>query len=337
MASIRSRNGRYQVQVRRIGLGSRSRTFVLKQDAERWARKMEAQFDQGELQQFRSKDILLHDLIDRYRREITPAKKSRDTEEIRLARLMRDPIASLTVQKLTAHELALFRDRRIKDGIRTCQYDLVLIRHILKIARKEWNLGLAVNPVDQIRKPNGLKPRNRRLESHEEALLLDGCSKSSVIYLKPIITLALETAMRRGEILAIQWDDINESLRTLRIPITKNGHPRVIPLSSKALMTLLGTPRGNSERVYEVSPNAFRLAWERLRNRVGIKDLHFHDLRHEAISRFFELGLSIPEVALISGHRDPRMLFRYTHLRAEDVAEKIYSMQSTGKRGPLGV
>ena len=109
------------------------------------------------------------------------------------------------------------------------------------------------------------------------------------------------------------------------------GTPRVIPLSSKALTTLLGTPRGISERVYEVSPNAIRLAWERLRNRVGIENLHFHDLRHEAISRFFELGLSIPEVALISGHRDPRMLFRYTHLRAEDVAEKIHSMQSNGK------
>ena len=169
MASIRSRNGQYQVQVRRADLGSRSRTFVLKQDAERWARKTEAQFDQGESQQLRAMDIVLHDLIDRYRREITPAKKSRDTKEVRLARLMRDPIASLTVQKLTAHELALFRDRRIKDGIRTCQYDLVLIRHILEIARKEWNLGLAVNPVDQIRKPNGLKPRNRRLEEFEGA------------------------------------------------------------------------------------------------------------------------------------------------------------------------
>ena len=75
MASIRSRNGRYQVQVRRAGLGSRSRTFVLKQDAERWARKMEAQFDQGELQQLTTKDVLLHDLIDRYRCEITPSKE----------------------------------------------------------------------------------------------------------------------------------------------------------------------------------------------------------------------------------------------------------------------
>ena len=109
------------------------------------------------------------------------------------------------------------------------------------------------------------------------------------------------------------------------------GTLEVILLSSKALTTLLGTPRGNSERVYEVSPNAFRLAWERLRNRVGIKDLHFHDLRHEAISQFFEMGLSIPEVALISGHRDPRMLFRCTHLRAGSVVEKMHSMLSFGK------
>jgi len=87
---------------------------------------MEAQFDQGELQQLRTKDVVLHDLIDRYRREITPAKKSRDTEGVRLARLMWDTIARLTVNKLTAHELARFRDWRIKDGIRTCQYDLVL-------------------------------------------------------------------------------------------------------------------------------------------------------------------------------------------------------------------
>jgi integrase len=77
------------------------------------------------------------------------------------------------------------------------------------------------------------------------------------------------------------------------------------------------------ERVFPLSPNAVRLAWERVKRRAGIDDLHFHDLRHEAISRFFELGLSIPEVALISGHRDFKMLFRYTHLRPGDVAKKL--------------
>ena len=322
MASIRSRNGRYQVQVRRSGLGSRSRTFVLKQDAERWARKMEAQFDQGESQQLRPKDILLHDLIDRYRREITPSKKSRDTEGRRLARLMRDPIASFSVEKLTAHELALFRDRRIKDGIRTCQNDLVLIRHILEIARKEWGLGLAVNPVDQIRKPNGLKPRNRRLEETEYRRLEEALGQTRVPYVWPLINLAIETAMRRGELLSLQWDWIDKTLRLAHLPDTKNGHPRSVPLSPSAMYWLDQMPVVG-QMVFPVTPVAVRQAWDRLVRRVGITNLHFHDLRHEAIFRFFELGLSIPEVALISGHRDPRMLFRYTHLRAEDVAEKL--------------
>ncbi len=290
---------------------------------------MEAQFDQGELQQLRTKDVVLHDLIDRYRREITPAKKGRDQEGGRLARLMRDPIASFTVQKLTAHELALFRDRRIKDGIRTCQYDLFLIRHILEIARKEWGLGLAVNPVDQIRKPNGLKPRNRRLEESEYRRIEESMGQTRVPYLWPLINLAIETAMRRGELLSLQWDWIDKDLRLVHLPDTKNGHPRSVPLSPSAMYWLDQMPVVG-QMVFPVTPVAVRQAWDRLLRRAGIRNLHFHDLRHEAISRFFELGLSIPEVALISGHRDPRMLFRYTHLRAEDVAEKLNVLMEAG-------
>ena len=75
--------------------------------------------------------------------------------------------------------------------------------------------------------------------------------------------------------------------------------------------------------MFPISANSLRLAWDRVKRRAGVDDLHFHDLRHEAISRFFEQGLSVPEVSLISGHRDPRMLFRYTHLKAADVAAKL--------------
>ena len=74
---------------------------------------------------------------------------------------------------------------------------------------------------------------------------------------------------------------------------------------------------------FPINANAFRLAWDRLRNRAGLVDFRFHDLRHEALSRFFEMGLSIPEVALISGHKDVKMLMRYTHLRAKDLARKL--------------
>ena len=86
---------------------------------------------------------------------------------------------------------------------------------------------------------------------------------------------------------------------------------------------LRGLPQRDDEKLFPVTPNAVRLAWERLTKRTGIADLHFHDLRHEAISRFFELGLSVPEVALISGHKDPRMLFRYTHMNAQLIAAKL--------------
>ena len=130
--------------------------------------------------------------------------------------------------------------------------------------------------------------------------------------------------MRRGEIVKARWSDLDWDTSTLHIPVTKNGFSRTIPLTKQALETLKSQPH-DDECIFPITGNAVRLSWQRLKKRVGIEDLHFHDLRHEAISRFFEMGLSVPEVALISGHRDYRMLFRYTHLRAEDVAKKLAS------------
>ena len=109
--------------------------------------------------------------------------------------------------------------------------------------------------------------------------------------------------MRRGEILAIKWDDVNLPKRWLLIPFSKNGHSRRIPLSNRAV-EILEAREQTDARVFPIAANALRLSWKRLIKRAGISDLHFHDLRHEAISRFFELGLTVPEVAAISGHRD---------------------------------
>ncbi len=334
MASIRRRNGKWQVQIRRTNQPSLSKSFIQKSDAERWSRMLESKLDvEGLLPDTNIlKRHTLSDLINRYLEQVTPKKRGHGPESLRLKKIKRHRLASCRLIDLKTATVNGYVEGRIEKVCpATVALEVGLLHHIIETAKLQWGFPFQDNPIKNVHRPGRPRVRNRRLEPDEEQLLFDGCSKSSVTYLKPIITLALETAMSRGEILAIRWVDINESQRTLRIPITKNGHPRVIPLSSQALTTLLGTPGGISERVYEVSPNAFRLAWERLRNRVDIKDLHFHDLRHEAISRFFELGLSIPEVALISGHRDPRMLFRYTHLRAEDVAEKIHSMQSAGK------
>ena len=129
--------------------------------------------------------------------------------------------------------------------------------------------------------------------------------------------------MRRGEILGITWECVDFDSRTVHLPITKNGSSRDVPLSSKATQILKGQNERQLPCPFPVTDNAFRLAWDRLRSRADLGDLRFHDLRHEAISRFFEMGLSMPEVALISGHKDPRMLFRYTHIKPESVLAKL--------------
>ncbi|MBT4689335.1 MAG: site-specific integrase [Rhodospirillales bacterium] len=326
MATLRKRNGKWQVQIRRTHQPSINKSFTHKLHAQQWARKIEAEIDVKGLLPDTSvlKQHTLLDLINRYRDQITPKKRGHVNERIRLSQLARHQIASLLLINLKpAHINAYIEERMTLVSPGTAARDVGVLHQVVETAKSKWGIPFAEDLFKGVQRPKEPPSRDRRLDLHEEDLLLQGCNRSRVTYLKPIITLALETAMRRGEILRIEYDDINQANKTLKIPVTKNGYPRTIPLSSLALTTLLEAQRGTPGRIFPVTPNAFRLAWEKLRRRVGIENLHFHDLRHEAISRLFEKGLSIPEVALISGHRDYRMLFRYTHLRAEDVAKKL--------------
>jgi integrase len=139
----------------------------------------------------------------------------------------------------------------------------------------------------------------------------------------PIIQLALETAMRRGEIIDIRRQHVDIKRCSLLIPESKNGYARTIPLTRKATTILRRRISPTDARLFPISANALRLNWHRLKRRTGIDDLRFHDLRHEAISRFFEKGLTIPEVALISGHKDMRMLLRYAHPLRQQIIKKL--------------
>lgn len=138
----------------------------------------------------------------------------------------------------------------------------------------------------------------------------------------PIILFAVETAMRRSEICSLKWKYLNINKKTILIPLTKNGEEREVPLSEIALSQILKMDRV-CESIFPISAHAITVAFRRACGRSGIKDLRFHDLRHEAISRLFEKGLSLAEVALISGHKTWSMLRRYTHLKAEDLVHKL--------------
>lgn len=323
MATYRKRCGKWQAIIRHKNIGTQARTFVQKSSAVKWALEQEKRLDNGTFGQVLPSEITLRQLLTRYAQEITPKKRGAATEQRRLKRLIRDRVSDLKLAQLTNMAIASFRDKRLSDGKRACQYDVVLIRHCIKIARNEWGLRLDTNPADNISLPPSGKPRARRLQGREWEQLQEVSNLTRNPHIWPVICFALHSGMRRGEILSLQWANINFEKKLAYLALTKNGTDREVPLTPEALGVLSNQLSDGYEQPFPISENAFRLAWTRLKHRSGIIDFKFHDFRHEAISRFFELGLSIPEVALISGHKDPRMLFRYTHLKASELSEKL--------------
>jgi integrase len=325
MATIRRRGATWQVQVRRQGHATLSRTFRRKSDAEQWARQKEAEIDRGELpvdtRVLRS-HTLAH-LLERYAGSVVPRKRSADREHYMLRIILRHPLSRVSLHRLIPAEIAKYRDERLAVVTgSTVRRELAIVRHCIQVARNEWGFVLPSNPVDQVKLPAPNNPRERRASTSELERLLEACEAKGNQRLSGVIQLAVETGMRRSELLGMRWADIDLEARTVFLRKTKNDHPRTVPLSPRAIEIIRAMPRVG-DMVFPVSANALRLAWERLRHRAGVSGLRFHDLRHEAVSRFFEKGLNMPEVAAISGHRDPRMLMRYTHPKAEAIAAKL--------------
>jgi integrase len=268
MASIRKRAGKWQVQVRRNGYPPVTKTFTLKSDAQTWARQTETEVDQNSLPINRKEleRITLADLLCRYNETVTVHKKGKAEETIRLNAFLRQDFAAYKLSALTPHQFSHYRDARLKIvGAGTVLRELSLLQAVLEVARKEWGIPILENPVRAIRKPKAPMARDRRLQDGEWDDLLNGCTKCRNKLIEPLICLAVETGMRRGEILNMKWQDLNFTNGTLHIPITKNGHSRTIPLTNAALdqlKLLLDSKTG--DRIIPLSIESMKLAWRRL-------------------------------------------------------------------------
>ncbi|MBE7184533.1 MAG: site-specific integrase [Methylobacterium mesophilicum] len=330
MASIRKRGTKWQVQIRVAGQLSVTKSFSKRDLAVSWARQKEAEAETVGIHPSSRllQSTTLDHLLDRYVREITPTKRGSQSESYSVKTIRLNRIAKLPLNLLTSEHIAEFRDMRLrKVSTGSVRRQLDVLRHCLNVAKRDWGYPLPTNPVTCISLPKPSRARTRRLTPQERSKLLMHLD-SGPAYLKPVVLLATETGMRRSEIVSLEWSNIDLKNRTAYLPITKNGEGRYVPLSPLALDTLRNIPR-SCERVFpSVTTNAVRLSWERLKERAGLVDFRFHDMRHEAISAFFEKGLTIPEVALISGHKDSRMLFRYTHLKAQNVALRLANLES---------
>jgi integrase len=264
----------------------------------------------------------LGSVLSEYLVKVTPAKKSAASEKRRINRLMRDPISHYRVCDLTPEVLAAFRDKRLEQGLRASGYDLQIIRHALNVAMSEWGLTLVTNPVNKIRMPKKPKGRERRLKPGEYELLLKHARLSKSWFLEPLIILGVETGMRLGEMLKLRWEDWDPEKQTLYLRDTKNGLDRFIPINGEAKIIVCLLNRSDKQ-LFPTNYEAVKSAWVRLRIRANIPDLRFHDLRHEAISRWFDMGLSIPEVMRLSGHATHLTALSYSHVNCDSLQQKI--------------
>lgn len=338
----------FQAKIRFAGLPIVSRTFPSREEAEAWlqatepelkARSLEAAREQAHarlLEEFKERPRIVADLLHRNLREETIRKKGAEAEAHHTRSILKYPLARIHLENLNRRDIKEWVEQRLQDvAPSTVNRELNILNAAFKLAANEWDVAFCKSVLITVRRPQNPPGRVRRLSPEEESALRRAGEETRNPYILSILDLALVTAMRRGEILGLEWERISFEHRSIQLIDTKNGTPRGVPLSRRAmevLMTLrqvaareLGcTGELDSGPVFPgLTINAFKLAFTRMVKRAELENFRFHDLRHEATSRLFEKGLSQMEVATITGHKDPRMLARYTHLQVKDLAAKL--------------
>ncbi len=328
MAAIRKRGQRqWEVRIRRKGHPVQCRTFDTKETAERWAREVESEMDKGVfVDRSEAEETTLVEALERWEKEFLPklSPTSHETERSRVRSLKRHPMTAMNLARIRGKDIVEFiydleEEEFSSDSIRLY---LATLSRVFNAARMAWGMEYLINPVPLAKsaRPKGSTGRERRLEGNEEESLIEAAGD----HFKPVIRWAVETAMRRGEIAALQWRDVNIARRTAFVRRSKNGEVRTVPLSGAAVAVLHSLPRRLDGGVFGMTEGAITQAMIDTCNRAKIDGLRFHDLRHEATSRFFEnTDLDAIEIASITGHKSMQMLKRYTHLRADRLAKRL--------------
>nr|WP_287411914.1 site-specific integrase [Pseudodesulfovibrio sp.] len=324
MASIRKR-GPYQweVRVRKKGYSTQSKTFSKKADADEWAREIESEMTRSVfMSRKEAESTTLDDALERFKEEFLPKYAQPKQMKSRINVLQKHDICKMTLAGIRGKDVASYIKYRESKGrsSQTILHEVNLISRIFEISRKDWGMESLSNPAKRVNKPKQAKGRTRRLNKGEEKKLFDKLPE----VLKPIVSFALETAMRRGEIAMMRWEHVDLKKRYVHLPKTKNGEARSVPLSPAALKVLKNIPRRIAGDVFTLHPDTISKRFRAAADDAGMENLRFHDLRHEATSRFFEnTDLDFMEVKGITGHKSLQMLSRYSHLRAHKLADRL--------------
>ena len=329
MASILKIGDSWRAQVRRKGHAPKTQTFKNKSQAQQWARILESEQDAGRAKHQAKHAPTVAELVDRYEREVGDAKPFGRNKADVLKRI-RNHLGSEPADHLTPDRIVSYikDDRKIKNV--TASIDLTYLKGVLKIAKALWREPVQPSNVDDAREilrymgslHRGAM-RDRRPTQGELDSLRQWLQRSASLT-PDIFDFILASCFRPpSEIVRLRWEDLNHNDRTILIrdrkdPRRKIGNHQTVPLLNGSYEIAMRQKK-RSEFIFPVNGKSWSSIWPRACADLGIEDLRLYDARHEAISRLVESGKSIPEMMLVTGHRDPKQLMRYTQLRARDL------------------
>ena len=337
MASITRRNGSYRVRIYRKNATSICKSFTSESDAIQWLKVTQAQLELGLYQepviQSKSPMTSFRDAATHYMNTHSIHKKIVRSETYRLKILIKR-WGDMPIEKVDKSAVLTLRDDLLNLGRsgETINHYFNTISKLFQMLEGDWDIVLP-NPIKGIKRMPKPLGRTKRVNSKMEEHLLVSCLELSMPLLSSIIQFAIQTGMRRGELMGLKWADIDLHNRRAYLHTSKNGEPRQVPLTKRAIAVLQSLNKGDEEQVFPMTLNVLRNQYERARtsskmkwNEPGINpfdDLRFHDFRHESISRMSDLGLNVIELSQISGHKTLATLGRYCHPSHQAIYNKL--------------
>lgn len=334
MAAVRKRGKTWRAEVWRNG-ERLSATRSTKAEAVAWAVAAEAELLAGKRGEIIPRSVA--DALDAYAIKVSPTKKGARWESVRLTKMagkgktgsLALPFRGMLCQDVRPADIAAWRDLAVSSGLApaSVRREMVLLRSVFERCRREWG-WLATNPMSGVHYPAHGIPRKRRISDDELAALLLACgwgdgdmAEYATQRVGVAILWAIETGMRAGELVGLQWTDIDRAARSATLPKTKNGDARQVPLSKTALALLDCLPTGDGPVFGLTSPTLDTL-FRRARIKAGLVDLHFHDTRHEATTRLAR-KLGVLDLARMIGHKDLKSLMVYYNATPAEIAARL--------------
>lgn len=334
MASVVNLDGKWRALIRRKGFKSISKWFDTKGKADKWAKEVEAQMDAGTYGKTEATGDTIKQLITRYRGLRKAVRPILDTgSEHYVLKQLEKNLGTKVAALLTVDDLLAWAQLRRDDGAGayTVNCDLSKLSTVFRYASTGLPdvIGAARPKLSYLGLIGGGGLRERRPTEDEFDRLMDYVLEKHGRLYMDAYAFSAETAMRRGEVCELRWDDLDDKKRLVKV---MRKHPRKgktlewVPLLPRA-WALVQAQSKDDERIFPLHPQTMSKYFKWACDALGIPDLHLHDLRHEGTSALFESGIPIQKVALVTGHKSWQHLKRYTNLKPESLHEGNPDMQ----------